>query len=517
MVLRLLYCAAILFVFINYVECHEIIVNGPLGSIRGVTLKSRSGRDYYAFRSIRYAEPPIGILRWKPPVPIKTSWNNIYDATVDGPVCYQQINEFPEELMSEDCLRLNVYTRKVDRNATLPVLVFIHGGGFYSGSGNSYAYNPIYLMDHDIVVVTFNYRLGVMGFLSTGTIDMPGNDGFKDQVLVMKWIQDNILYYGGDPKRVTLTGHSVGAMSTIAHVASPMSQGLFHQVIAMSGSAVAQWDLPTHQFDLFYKLANKHNCLDNTVSEILACLHQIPANKLTKTVDHFFKIGIYPLLIFKPVIEPDFGQKRFLIESPEQAFLSNKFANVSLLTGIVSNEVSWATVIGLADDYVRNEIISNFETVAADLFLYEHGTDRSKNISAMLKDEYLSDPLTFDEHIENTQYLIYNTTITLPDLTFEINQSHFQLFSDGVIAYGVHRLVQLLWDKVKVYYYNTSFRGRFSIFQNIGFEWEGVDHEDDLQYIFNVQRIGPLIEVTDPENIAVERITRLWTNFVKYG
>lgn len=411
-------------VTIKCLVAQNVIVSIPLGSIRGTTLQSRGGRDYYSFRGIRYAEPPIGELRWKPPVPLTTGWTDELDATIDGPVCYQIIFEFPEDLMSEDCLRINVYSPKFkpdEESELLPVLVFIHGGGFHMGSGNSYAHDPLYLMDHDVVVVTFNYRLGVLGFLSTGTVEMPGNDGFKDQVLALKWIQENIFFFGGDPNRVTISGQSAGAMSTTAHLASPMSRGLFHRVIAMSGSSAAQWEVPEHQLSLVEKLASTFDCMNESIELTISCLRTLPASKIATTVEHFYEFGIYPTLIFKPVIEPDFGQERFLIESPEQAILSNNFTHVPILTGIVSDEFSWLAVVALAIDELRNELENNFEKFGPITFLYERETERSNNISRILQNTFIPDPLVFYESLGELQVVIsfcYKRSISV----FVLNQ-----------------------------------------------------------------------------------------------
>jgi carboxylesterase type B len=131
--------------------------------------------------------------------------------------------------MSEDCLRLNVYTPELPTNGQTmnkSVLFYIHGGAYYTGSGLSNDYGgPYYLMDHDIVLVTINYRLGLLGFLALGIPECPGNAGFKDQVLALKWVQSHIEKFGGDPNKVTIMGHSAGGFSTVLHMVSPMSKG----------------------------------------------------------------------------------------------------------------------------------------------------------------------------------------------------------------------------------------------------------------------------------------------------
>ncbi|KRT82519.1 hydrolase, partial [Oryctes borbonicus] len=130
-------------------------------------------------------------------------------------------------------------------------------------------FGPQYLLDEDIVLVTANYRLGALGYLSTGTKEAPGNNGFKDQVVVLKWIRDHIKAFGGDPAMVTLSGYSAGAVSATLHMISPMSQGLFHRVIAMSASGLGQGIMSTSRYDLAQKQARLVNCSDDSPATII--------------------------------------------------------------------------------------------------------------------------------------------------------------------------------------------------------------------------------------------------------
>lgn len=251
-----------------------IVITG-LGKIRGNVLESRLGALFYSFRNIPYAKPPIGSLRFKPPEPIE-QWNGVWNATADGPMCPQPSYNLTALDISEDCLRLNVYTRDLSPVNRRPVIVYIHPGGFYSTSGQSRFFaGPQNFMDRDIVLVTFNYRLGTLGFLSTGTEEAPGNNGLKDQVAVLKWVRLHISKFGGDPNSVTIMGYSAGAMSVTLHMVSPMSRGLFHRAIAMSGSAVAQWEIPNDQLDLAKQQARLLGCPDDNVELIMQCLKSV--------------------------------------------------------------------------------------------------------------------------------------------------------------------------------------------------------------------------------------------------
>lgn len=220
-------------------------------------------------------------------------WHGTYDATEDGPMCVQ-FTQTPHEI-SEDCLRLNVYTRNVSPARKRSVIIYLHAGGFYENSSQSKTVaGPQHFLDRDIVLVTANYRLGILGFLSTGTEEAPGNNGLKDQVQLFKWVRENIDKFGGDPDSVTLMGYSAGAMSVTMHLVSPMSQGLFNRAIVMSGSATSQWEIPCDQIDLAMKQARLLNCSDHSVETIMHCLRKVSRRKLSSEFtgnQMFFSLG----------------------------------------------------------------------------------------------------------------------------------------------------------------------------------------------------------------------------------
>ena len=129
-----------------------------------------------------------------------------------------------DERSDEDCLYLNVFVPEVERGARLPVLVWIHGGGYTSGAGISEKYGPLFYLSHQVVLVEIRYRLGPIGFLSLGTQDVPGNAGVRDQVAALQWIQDNIESFGGDPGLVTIYGQSAGSFASTYHIMSPLAR-----------------------------------------------------------------------------------------------------------------------------------------------------------------------------------------------------------------------------------------------------------------------------------------------------
>jgi para-nitrobenzyl esterase len=187
---------------------------------------------------IPYAAPPVGALRFRPPAP-PASWSAVRDATKFGPACSQS----GDSSSSEDCLTVNVWTPAIGSCAPLPVLVFIHGGGFSSGSSSDALYDGQKLAARGpAVLVSLNYRLGALGSLAHPALDaedtvhhVSGNQGLLDQQLALRWVQANIRAFGGDPRRVTAFGESAGAISLCAHMASPLAAQLFRAAIGESG------------------------------------------------------------------------------------------------------------------------------------------------------------------------------------------------------------------------------------------------------------------------------------------
>lgn len=199
-----------------------------------------------AYLGIPYAAPPVGELRWRPPQP-PVAWSEPRAMDRFGPACPQHPSELNREIreMSEDCLSLNVWTPADSENARLPVMFWIHGGGFVHGAGGTRTYNGARLAAGGAVVVTINYRLGPLGFLAHPALSAEsdrgtsGNWGLMDQIAALEWVRDNIARFGGDPGCVTVFGESAGAVSVCTLMATPRATGLFHRAIVQSGTPPA--------------------------------------------------------------------------------------------------------------------------------------------------------------------------------------------------------------------------------------------------------------------------------------
>src|SRR6516162_5507008 len=211
-----------------------LVVRTDKGAVRGV--RASGAREFFG---IPYAAPPVGALRWRPPRPA-ARWTGIRNATWPGPACAQTGSIATGVITtstSENCLYLNVYTPTVIGRGGLPVMVWIHGGGFTGGEGSIYDASKLAAKGH-VIVVTINYRLGAFGFLALAGLDgqgASGDYGLMDQQAALRWAHRNARAFGGNPRDVTEFGESAGAASVCDNMASPAAAGLFARAIAESG------------------------------------------------------------------------------------------------------------------------------------------------------------------------------------------------------------------------------------------------------------------------------------------
>lgn len=274
------------------------LVVAPAGTLRGSAVG-----DVHVFKGIPYALPPTGPLRWKPPVPAP-AWKDTREATEFGSVCVQpkpqpgSIYAWDPRPMSEDCLSLNIWAPASARNA--PVFFWIHGGALSSGSGSDGLYDGAALAARGIVVVSINYRLGVLGFLAhpqlsaESSANVSGNYGLLDQVAALRWVNRNVAAFGGDPANVTIAGESAGGLSVMYLMAAREARGLFAKAVAQSAYMVSAQELRTTPFggvaaeSVGQSLAQKAGAAD------LAALRAIDAETLTTVAA---STGFFPFFV----------------------------------------------------------------------------------------------------------------------------------------------------------------------------------------------------------------------------
>ncbi|CAF4754274.1 unnamed protein product [Pieris macdunnoughi] len=477
----------------------EPLVITKNGELRGCIKKLLDGTEYYSFKGIPYAQPPVGKLRFKAPLPAKP-WEGVYDALKHGPISPQfdaQTRQVKEG--SEDCLYLNVYTKSIETSTKGPVMVFIHGGGFISGSGNTDLYGPEFLLQHNVVLVTINYRLEVLGFLNLDIAEVPGNAGMKDQVLALRWIQENINDFGGDSNNVTIFGESAGAASVTYHMVSPMSRNLFHKVIAQSGVCTANWaqgvDGKNRAFRLCKLLGNE----TRDPNEALTFLQSVPAidlvGKTFKTITSDERHRGLPMH-FCPNIEKKYGHNEvFLPEDPEQAFLNCNSVNVPLMIGYNSKE-------GL--------ILISTESKKIEY--------RNKNPSSFVPREIYN--IVNDDKLKEIGQRIKEFYFGGQDITMEDAEKICDLQSDLYFTYPIHYFIELYAkNTLPVYMYSFNYDTDLNFFKNWmgASDIKGAAHVDELFYIFCCALNRDYYEENEILRSIINNVTRLWTDFAKNG
>jgi len=309
------------------------IVRTDDGAVRGMTAGTLD-----EFLGIPYAAPPTGNLRWRPPQP-PAEWQGIRDATQFGPSCPQPPSLSVPGPFSEDCLYLNVYTPTLPGgdeggDGRLPVLVWIHGGGLTQDAGRNY--DPAKLAADGVVVVTINYRLGALGFLAHPALASrpggpAGNYGLMDQQAALRWVQDNIEAFGGDPGNVTIAGESAGGLSVLAHLVSTGSRGLFQKAIVESGAfALNQQPLATAEA-AGEAFATAAGCPGQS-AQTAACLRNLPVANLV--TPNFVEI-------------PGVVDGKVLTEPIGTALAAGRFAHVPVLNGTNHDEERLFVSLGI--------------------------------------------------------------------------------------------------------------------------------------------------------------------------
>ncbi|XP_075162506.1 carboxylic ester hydrolase-like [Haematobia irritans] len=496
MAINLRVCSILLlFLTICGAEETTITVNTTLGRIKGLQMETRLGTKFWSFRGIRYAQPPVGELRFQNPQTVKSWEPAIFNATFDGPMC-PQITENRKYMLSEDCLRLNIYTNNLNspRGLMKPVVVYLHPGGFYLFSAISLDAGPQNFLDRDIVLVTLNYRLGSLGFLATGTEDAPGNMGLKDQVMALRWIREHISPFGGDPHSVTLWGYSAGGMSVGLHMMSPMSEGLFHRVILQSGSPVAQYRYESNQLDLAQKQAKLLKCPIRPIRDMIECLKTKPMMDFVDSTMGMFEFEMNPGLNWMPVVELQGCQEKFLIEDPYKSLLKGNIHRVPVITGVTEYEFYYGAYDSLRNETERKRFNENFAKYAPIYFFYERDTLKSQRISEEIRSFYFQ-----------------NTTLEFPQSLKRFGE----MYAD-VVGFQNHRFLNMVAKHVPVYSYFFTYKGRYSTFRNPETnQTHGAMHLDELWYLLYLPEVTPLFGRGDPENETVERLTRMWYEFAK--
>jgi para-nitrobenzyl esterase len=422
-------------------------------------------QDFKEFLGIRYAQPPVGELRWQPPRPATTITRK---ADAFKPHCPQVASPFGTASTSEDCLFLNVYTpHAISRHSHYPVMVWIHGGALVGGESDDF--NPVHFVKQGVIVVTINYRLGALGFLAHPSLDAeahPGvNYGLLDQQAALKWVRDNVAGFGGDPRNVTLFGESAGGQSILSHLVSPGARGLFARVINESGAyslilpTLAQAETQGTAF------ATKAGCPDQSA----ACLRQLPVEAVlanqTSTQDTTIADGkVIPLSI-------------------DVALKSGKFHRVSIMAG--SNH-----------DEGRLFTAQQFDLEGAPL--------TAEGYTAFVKQEL---PSIAEKALE----LYPVSSFSSPVLALAT------LETDAIFSCNTARADVLAAPFVHVFEYEFKDDNAPQRFlPPVSYAYAAA-HASELQFLFDGLGHQPVKALTPAEQKLAQMIVRYWTNFAKTG
>ncbi|XP_065225797.1 esterase E4-like [Planococcus citri] len=482
------------------VACDDLIVETKQGKLQGRAFESVLNKnEYYAFLGIPYAKPPLGELRFQAPEPAD-SWDNVYDAYYERSMCKQVdfvTNFIP--IGAEDCLHLTVYTPELPKKIkTLkPVMVSIHGGGFCRLSGSRRMFSADYLITKDIVLVSINYRLMALGFLNLGIPESPGNVGLKDQVLALKWVQQNIERFGGDPNKVTIFGESAGGSSVHYHTISPMSKGLFHKAIMQSGSALSPWGLTFKPIQQAFEIGKRCGYKGNDTKELMYHLrNQTSSTIVTASMSWIsYYRDVYPARIINigPSVET-IQEGAFLPDWPTN--LIKTAAPVPAIYGVNDKE----GILSLIDMNRRalEMITYNFSLMVSNNFRVD--PKLVPQLSAKIKKFYFGDKKVGHESAEEL----------------------IDLFSDIFFYYAYDAIDFLTNSSIPPYIYEFSYNGRLNYLNRYAnfmkrTKIRGASHGDDQFYLF-YQQFMPSFPVVDSESKKmIDIMITMWTNFAKTG
>ncbi|CAL7947466.1 unnamed protein product [Xylocopa violacea] len=421
-------------------------------------------------------------------------------ATKFGSPClqYTQMSLNDKVMGAEDCLYLNVYV-PADRRTnaqSLPVIFWIHGGAFQFGSGKDMGAK--YLMDRDVILVTFNYRLGMLGFLSTEDEIVPGNMGLKDQSTALRWVSENIEWFGGDPKKVTLVGLSAGGASVHYHYLSPMSAGLFQGGISISGTALNCWTQTENALEKAKQLGALMGCPTHNVRDMVRCLRYRPGRAVVQALGQFMKFYYNPFTPFGPIPEK-FGDEPFIDRTPAEIISSGAVQDVPWVTGVTSEEGLYPVAEFIAQPEALKKLEQNWDLLAPHFLDYNYTLPKEKHVEVarLIKNHYFG-----SNKIDQT---------TTKPLIQVAGDRFFVVDSEKAAR------LQAKANQQPVWYYYYTYRGAESLSNVMSGTTTnyGVSHGDDAYFVVDTEYINPTQTSNDikMQNILID----FWVSFATNG
>ncbi|XP_072845288.2 cholinesterase [Pogona vitticeps] len=460
----------------------DTVVVTSTGPIKGKQVPAGSG-SVTAYLGIPYAEPPLGKLRFQKPLPHQP-WSHVLEATSYGSPCRQK-NYFSDPYRSlwfadtppsEDCLFLNIWVPHPRPAAPVPVLVWIHGGGFFAGASSLALYNGAFLAATEkVIVASMNYRLGLQGFLFFPP-HFPGNMGLWDQHLALKWLKENAAVFGGDPARVTLIGHSAGGASVGFHLLSPASKPLFAQAVLQSGTPNSCWALqsPQEATESAQALLENLACDPKNHSAVVSCLQDMDVGD-----DVFYTMDS----LIRPVPDGD-----FLPDEPKKLLQTGQIQTKPLLFGVTGNDGS-SFVAGVP----TKDGILTWEEQLRETELALNGESEPEAVKAIAL-KYSEDGHGPEQYRRALAQFYKDYFFLCPMMDFAASMA-----TSGSPIYG--------------YSFNQYVSG--SVWQ----EWMGAAHGAEVPYLFGTLSSLPGRNQTTTEADAglSHRVMRYWAEFARSG
>ncbi|XP_076879517.1 neuroligin-1 isoform X6 [Brachyhypopomus gauderio] len=488
------------------------VVTTVYGKLRGFKkeLNNEILGPVIQFLGVPYAAPPTGERRFQPPEP-PVSWPEVRNATQFGPVCPQTVLEgrLPDVMLpvwftnglevvssyvqdqSEDCLFLNIYVPTEDdireSGSPKPVMVFIHGGSYMEGTGNIFD-GSILASYGNVIVITLNYRLGVLGFLSTGDQAAKGNYGLLDQIQALRWTSENIAFFGGDPLRITVFGSGAGASCVNLLTLSHYSEGLFQRAIAQSGTALSSWAVSFQPAKYAHMLAKKVGCSLQDTVELVQCLQKKHYKEL---VEQDIQPARYHIA-FGPVIDGD-----VIPDDPQILMEQGEFLNYDIMLGVNQGEgLKFVELLVDNENGVQaNEFDYAVSSFVDDLYGYPEGKDILRETIKFMYTDWA------DRHNPETR-----------------RKTLLALFTDH----------QWVAPAVATADLHSSFGSPtyfYAFYHHCQTEqvppWADAAHGDEIPYVFGLPMIGPteLFPCNFSKNDVMLSavVMTYWTNFAKTG
>lgn len=442
------------------------------GRLRGV-----SHDGIASFKGIPYAAPPVGDLRWRPPQPSEP-WEGVREATEQAPDCMQVPfpgDEAPHRVdPSEDCLYANVWTPAQRPPEPLPVMVWIHGGGFVNGGSSPAVYDGSNFARSGVVLVSFNYRLGRFGFFAHPVLSREnsgeplGNYGHMDQIALLRWVQRNISAFGGDPSNVTLFGESAGGGSVLALMTAPMAGSLFHKAIIQSGGGRTglfpprYLDRPGPAGDPSAEAAGiafaESVGIKGEAPSVLKELRQLSAEAVLA--------GLNMMTMMTPTYSGPMIDGQVIVETPQSAFSRGRGAEIPIIVGANNRD------IGFPRGRTMDEVLKPFGSAAerAREVYHPEGEGNVREVGTRISsDQFMVEPARF--------------------------------LARTIAATG-----------------QPSYEYRFSyVAESMRDKWSGAPHATEIPYVFDTveARYGDSLTAADKE--TARAAISYWTNFAKTG